>query len=333
MQRFGGLQQLWEQFRASYCPEPLREEKTTRQAYLVSSIEEDTPPVAVFGRDERTGSQVWSGDHGYPGDGWYLDFHKKHFPGGHRYWRVTSPQTDLGGKALYEPQRASERVPENADHFCSLVHELLTQPQADGTTGGVICAPYDAELFGHWWFEGPEWLYRVIKGLQADHAVATRTCAAYLDQAAPETAVALPESSWGQGGFHWIWLNEWTNWIWRDIYEAEADFPELARNALTGQNELVTEVVRQAGRELLLLEASDWPFLISTWSARDYAERRAGLHRDQFQRLIKMARQLLAGMILTEEDEAFLAECRRQDALFPDLDLSWWVQVEHPAAP
>jgi 1,4-alpha-glucan branching enzyme len=330
LERFTGLQHLWEQFRASYQPGPLDVCKSTHEAYLVSSAEEDAAPVAVFGRDERTGIQVWSGEHGYPGDGWYLDFHKKHFPGGHRYWRVTSAKSDLGSKEIYQARRAAGRVPENADHFCQLVREILTEHKAQTGHHGIVCAPYDAELFGHWWFEGPEWLYRVIKGIHLDPAVDLVTCSEYLDGNTPETAVALPESSWGQGGFHWVWLNDWTTWIWQRIYQDEEEFPALAQQALDSRDGKLWEIVCQAARELLLLEASDWPFLISTWSARDYAERRAALHHDAFSRLVDMARRQAAGESLTGEDDRFLADCRNQDALFPDLDLIWWAKLDRP---
>ena len=333
LERFAGLQRLWEQFRASYKPGPADPEKSPYEAYLVASAVEDCPPVGVFGRDERTGIQVWSGEHGYPGDGWYLDFHKKHFPGGHRYWRVTSAQSDLSSKLLYEPHRAAERVPENADHFCHLVDDLLTQHKAESGKYGILCAPYDAELFGHWWFEGPEWLYRVIKEMHSNPAVDLVTCAEYLEANTPQAAVALPESSWGQGGFHWVWLNDWTTWIWERIYRDEDEFPALAQQALDSGDGKLWEIVTQAARELLLLEASDWPFLISTWSARDYAERRAGLHHDIFSRLVGMARKRAAGETLTPDDDQFLADCRKQDALFPDLDLRWWASLEHPPAP
>ena len=328
--RFTGLQRLWEQFRASYQPGPVDVEKSPYEVYLAASAVEDRPPVAVFGRDERTGIQVWSGEQGYPGDGWYLDFHKKHFPGGHRYWRVTSAKSDLSSKLIYEPGRAAERVPENADHFCGLVHELLAQHKAQTGKHGVLCAPYDAELFGHWWFEGPEWLYRVIKGVHADPAVQLATCSEYLESNTPEAAVALPESSWGQGGFHWVWMNDWTTWIWEKVYGDEDEFPALAQQALDRKDGKLWQIVSQAARELLLLEASDWPFLISTWSARDYAERRAALHHDAFARLVSMARRQAAGEAISPEDEQFLADCQQQDALFPDLDLAWWSRLERP---
>ena len=330
MDRFPGLQRLWERFRASYLPGEVDIEKSPYEAYLVASAVEDRPPIAVFTRDERTGIQVWSGEQGYPGDGWYLDFHKKHIPGNHRYWRVTSSQSDLGSKEPYQPERAAERVPENAEHFCSLVDELLSSHSERTGRYGMLCAPYDAELFGHWWFEGPDWLYRVLKGLNDNSRVDLVTCSEYLDAHTPETAVSLPESSWGQGGFHWIWLNEWTTWIWKHIYSDEAEMPALTELAAQSDGEL-TGILQQAARELLLLEASDWPFLISTWTARDYAERRAAFHHDAFSRLADMARRKVRGDELTPEDEAFLADCRTRDAIFPDIDLEWWRRVERPA--
>jgi 1,4-alpha-glucan branching enzyme len=332
MERFPGLQRLWERFRASYRPGPVDVEKSPYQAYLVASAVEDRPPVAVFTRDERTGIQVWSGEHGYPGDGWYLDFHKKHYPGNHRYWRVTSSASDLGSKEPYQPERAAERPRENADHFCSLVHDLLTAHHSQSGAYGILCAPYDAELFGHWWFEGPDWLYCVLKGINSNPAVDLVTCGEYLDAHTPEAVVSLPESSWGQGGFHWIWLNEWTSWIWRDIYADEAEMPRLAQLAAESQG-LIADILRQAARELLLLEASDWPFLISTWTARDYAERRAAFHHQAFSRLADMVRHVARGETLSPDDQAFLADCQVRDSVFPDVDVSWWARVERPARP
>lgn len=331
LDRFPGLQRLWERFRASYQPGPIAVEKSPYEVYLVASALEERTPVAFFTRDERTGAQVWSGDLGYPGDGWYLDFHKKHFPGGHRYWRVTSSQSDLDSKEVYEPARAQERIPENAQHFCNLIRELLADYRQRTGREGIVCAPYDAELFGHWWFEGPQWLYQVLKGLAAAPEVELTTCSGHLEQTTPETAVALPESSWGQGGFHWIWLNEWTTWIWRDIYASEAEMPKLAELAAESHDPKVAAIVTQAARELLLLEASDWPFLISTWTARDYAERRAAFHHEAFVRLADLARRAAQGEALSADDEQFLAECQARDAIFADLDLDWWRRVERPA--
>ena len=114
------------------------------------------------------------------------------------------------------------------------------------------------------------------------------------------------------------------------LNESTLDFDVLLKRA---DDALLADLVRQAARELLLLEASDWPFLISTWTARDYAERRAALHHQAFTRLAELARQRAEGEELSPEDISFLRECETRDALFPELDPNWWARVERPAQP
>jgi len=328
--RFEALKTLWARFAESYQPAPEDREKSPYALYLAGSSPEGHKPVAVFTRDEKSGIQVWSGDHGYPGDGWYLDFHKKHFPGGHRYWRVTSSDADLADKAEYEPRRAAERVPENAAHFKQLVKDILGARREETGEAAFICAPYDAELFGHWWFEGPEWLYHVLKWVHADPELQAVTCSECLDAHRPSTVVSLPEGSWGQGGFHWIWLNEWTTWTWRRVYEAEEQFRALLDSTLEDADDKLISILKQAARELLLLESSDWQFLISTWSARDYAEMRAAEHFRVFQRLAGMAARYASGERLDEGDWTFLGEAEDRDRCFADLELDWFRRVEFP---
>jgi 1,4-alpha-glucan branching enzyme len=107
--------------------------------------------------------------------------------------------------------------------------------------------------------------------------------------------------------------------------------PQLAELASHTGDGLLARIVAQAARELLLLEASDWPFLISTWTARDYAERRAALHHDAFARLAEMARRRARGESLTSQEESFLSECQLRDSIFPDLNPDWWARVDRPA--
>ena len=286
--------------------------------------------VACFGRDAVTAVQVWSGQHGYPGDGAYLDFHKQRFPGGHRYWAVTHPQADLADKRPYDPGLAAARAPEHARHFVGLVEQVLRDAGARQQATPIVCSMYDTELFGHWWFEGPLFLAAVIDRARAADFELT-TAGAHLDRHPPAEAVALPEGSWGDGGQHQVWLNERTEWTWRPVHAAERDYERLAREASAGaEDPLLDRLMRQAGRELLLLEASDWQFLITTFAARDYAELRLAEHADAERRLAALAAQRLAGGALTESDERFLAECEKRDPLFPDLD---WRAYANPPAP
>jgi len=323
--RFESLRRLWQQFASQYQERPEEKERTPREIYLVGSgTTENRSPVAVFTRDAETGLQVWSSQWGYPGDGWYLDFHKKHYPGGHRYWRVTGPGSDLAEKEEYDPDRAIGRVPENAKHFVQLVKDSLREYHQQTGRRGILCAPFDAELFGHWWFEGPQWLRNVLSLLDQDEEVELTTCGDDLDEAAPTEIVSLPEGSWGQGGYHYIWLNEWTEWTWKHIYEDEARFASLLAELGKHPDEQLESILKQMARELLLLEASDWQFLISTWSARDYAELRLVEHHQIFNRLADMAGRYGRGEWVDPGEWTFLGECQARDKIFSHIQLDWF---------
>src|SRR6185369_14102649 len=111
-------------------------------AYLVNSSGRPMPPVAVFARDPETGIQVWSGEVGYPGAEWYLEFHRKHYPGNLRYWRVSWPRDDLGRKELYEPVRALSRLSPQADHFAETVRRVLGSHYEQTGLPGVLTSAY-----------------------------------------------------------------------------------------------------------------------------------------------------------------------------------------------
>ena len=148
------------------------------QPYFVDGPRAHRRPVAIFPRDPRTGLQVWSGNGGYPGDANYLDFHKKRFPGGHRYWQVTGPKIDMAYKTPYYPEKAAALTRGHAEHFVSLVFDSL-KGSFHGPVPPILTSPFDAELFGHWWFEGPLWLEHVARTMaRADLPVALTSCSA-----------------------------------------------------------------------------------------------------------------------------------------------------------
>jgi 1,4-alpha-glucan branching enzyme len=101
---------------------------------------------------------------------------------------------------------------------------------------------------------------------------------------------------------------------------------ELATRLADQPDELLQRLLRQLARELLLLESSDWQFLISTWSARDYAELRVGVHNAAFKRLAAAIEHYATNGNLPATDRAYLEELEEQDALFPDVDPKQWVK-------
>jgi 1,4-alpha-glucan branching enzyme len=305
---------------------------TTYAAYYVSGSGQGLtePPVAVIGRNNRTGQQVWSGDLGYPGEADYREFHKKDDESGLQYWRVTGSNVDLGDKDYYHPDWAAEKVIAHAQHFSQLVEELASAYH--GRTGevGIISANYDTELFGHWWFEGIEWIKQVLRLLAESELVGLTTANGYLTEYPPEEVIALPESSWGTGGNHWTWDNEETAFMWPQIHAAERRMEELVARypnagaeagAENGSSDALA-VLNQAARELLLLQSSDWPFLVTTGQAKAYATQRFDVHLDRFDRLAALAE---AGLGAHEPDARALADdLYHLDKLFPDIDYRWF---------
>jgi len=136
--------------------------------------------------------------------------------------------------------------------------------------------------------------------------------------------ITLPEGSWGEGGYHYIWINDDNHWTWKKLYAVERKLRQMAAEYAGGPAQ---EVVLQAAREMLLAESSDWQFLISTFSARDYAEVRFKDHIERFDRLAEIADRLHTGSAMTVDEKAFLKECQLKDAPFQDLDLSLWKAV------
>ncbi len=321
LDRFKALERLWDRSQSGAAPAPAALDKSTLETYWVGSRPDQEEVAAIFTRDPETALTVWSAEVGYPGDGWYLDFHKKHFPGGLKYWRVTKAQSDLGDKEPYQPEMVEARLDENADHFVGVIKSRLRHHLERTGQAGHLTAPFDTELFGHWWFEGPRFLEKVLTLLADDPEVELMSCGRRLAADPPTQVISLPEGSWGQGGFHWIWLNQDTEWTWPHVYECEEAMFELlalpdCRRGTLGR------VIDQASRELLLLQASDWQFLISTWSARDYAEMRFSQHLADFRRLARLARDLAGGGQMGPGDAAFLEACQARDRLFaePALD-------------
>jgi 1,4-alpha-glucan branching enzyme len=289
-------------------------EHTTFEPYDVAR-----PDVAVIGRNNRTGLQVWSVDHGYPGDFDYREFHKKDGISGLQYWRVTGTRVDLGDKDWYHPDWAEGKVSTHAHHFARVVEDLVRDYHERTGRFGIVAAIYDTELFGHWWFEGIRWLGEVLARLARSDSVELALASSYVEAHPPTDVVALPESSWGMGGNHFTWDNVDTHWMWPIIHDAEARMEALAARYPYSEGPVVY-VLAQAARELLLLQSSDWPFLITTGQAAEYATQRFREHVERFDRLASIAE---AG-VADEWASRLAGEFWERDKLFPDINYRDW---------
>jgi 1,4-alpha-glucan branching enzyme len=303
-------------------PRPEAQERTVLRPYYVQSTR-----VAVYGRDARTGLQVWSAKQGYPGDFLYREFHRKDAESGLQYWRITGANVDLGQKDLYDPVAARRQVELHADHFVNLVTEIVEGFHRERGEAGLVVSAYDTELFGHWWFEGVDWLKAVLRRLARSETVGLATANDYLETCPPDSVLTLPESSWGTGGNHWTWQNPKTEWMWPLIHNAERTMERLVAMHPTADGRL-RQVLDQLGRELLLLESSDWPFLISTGQAAEYASHRFQQHLARFNRLA----MIVDSGHLRPEDERFLQTVSDLDNPFPNLDYHVFASREGSAS-
>ncbi len=274
--------------------------------------------VQVVARNQRVAEQVWSRWQGYPGDRDYREFHRKDAESGLWYWRITGSDVDLGEKDLYEPAWAAAKIEAHARHFVSVVEDEATKWRGTANVPGLICAAYDAELFGHWWFEGVQWLARVLELTASDDhpTIATTTAGQYVSDHPATEAIALPPSSWGRYRTDYTWNNAKTAWMWPIIHERERRMETLVARYPRARGPL-RATLAQAGRELLLLESSDWPFLVTTGQADEYATRRFNAHVKRFDRLTAL---LDAGTAEMSAGKHLRTRIEQLDNPFPRLD-------------
>ncbi|MEM6394279.1 MAG: 1,4-alpha-glucan branching protein domain-containing protein [Planctomycetota bacterium] len=308
---------------------PGRGWRSVNEAHGVNSDGNGLARTWAFGRDATVCEQVWSGDFGYPAAGEYLEFHKQWgAKRGLRYWKVTGSKVDLGDKHLYHPDNIDSKVHEHVSHFIDILKDRLRKYRDERGQPGVVVATFDAELFGHWWFEGPQFIRDLMLSLNADPEIELRTTQEHLDSQFCDKVVALPEGSWGEEGDHRVWTNEQVNWMWDIAYRCESTWGRLTATLPWKENEDVHNLLKKCGRELLLLEASDWPFVIRRGQAVDYGIKRFMQHVARFETLSDLAEKVaedsayLGG--LTDVEQHAIKDADLHDVIFPEIDLHWW---------
>src|SRR3989339_21378 len=294
--------------------------------YHVSSSEKTGYGTSVaFTRHRDISMQVWSGEVGYPGQPDYLDFHKKHLSSYLSYWRVTDNKADMMYKTLYEPSWTQDKIDHQSNHFIHHIENTLNYFNRNTGKFGSLCTPFDTELFGHWWFEGPEFIKAVIKGLQQSPYVNTATASEQIFRVKPSEVMSIPEGSWGENNNHDVWCNEGNKWTWEAEYNDEFRLHNLIKkHTLMNLKPIERRIIIQAMRELLLVQSSDWQFLIHTQSAKDYAEQRFSNHHSDFNKLCEIADKTNENGKITNEELKYLEETEQRNSLFPELKAEWW---------
>lgn len=286
--------------------------------------------LIAFGRDMESSRQVWSSINGYPGDYNYREFYRDigyeadydyikpyiahdgvRVNTGIKYYRITG-KTDQ--KDYYNLQWAQDSIYKQTGHFFDCRVKQINDISSYMDHPPIILCPYDAELYGHWWYEGPDWLYILFKKIYYDNCnFKLITPGEYIDKY-PNIQVAAPcRSSWGANGYNYVWLNPLNDYVHRHLHKAGDRMVELAHLFPNEQDELKRFALNQCARELLLAQSSDWLFIITNQTMVDYAKKRI---KDHIGRFTKLYYQIKDDKV----DKDYLEEIYKKDKIFDEID-------------
>ena len=289
--------------------------------------------VAVFARDLETSQQVWSSVVGYPGHPDYWEFYRDigwdapleyllphlHQGGerrhlGLKYHRITGQNVSLHEKQAYDPEAARRRVATDAGHFVTeRIKQAARLREIFGGHTPLVVSPYDAELYGHWWYEGPQFIDFLFRNLHSrEEAIKPVAPGDVLDSGLPIQTQQPSASSWGEEGYYKVWLNEANAWMYPHQHAAEERMTALADHH-PDPDQITRRALNQAARELLLAESSDWAFQIYQGTTVEYAARR---FRSHIRRFDAIASDIERGRI----DQERLAEIEQRDNIFAEID-------------
>lgn len=289
--------------------------------------------VFVFARDPESSQQVWSAEAGYPGDARYREFYRdvgfdreedyirpyidssgERCNTGIKYYKITGKNVSLSEKDYYDFEDAKKAAREHAKDFADRKREQVGRlsNQFDGSAP-IIVAPFDAELFGHWWYEGPLFIEEFFRALEGDETVMPATPPEVIESMEEVQVVTPAISTWGANGYNEVWLNGRNDWIYKHLDEATKKMIELARKYERTQDQLKIRALNQMSRELLLAQSSDWAFIITTNTTVEYAVNRTKTHISRF---LKLYEEIESNSI----DSAKLNTLEWIDGIFSGID-------------
>lgn len=288
--------------------------------------------IVAFGRDIESSRQVWSSINGYPGDFNYREFYRDigydapydyikpyiasngvRVHTGIKYYRITGKdceKTIITCNGLKTVLKTSWSLFDSRVKQINELSKLTSNPP-------IITCPYDAELYGHWWYEGPDWLYVLFKKVYYDNCnFKLITPSEYIDKY-PSMQVCTPcRSSWGANGYSEVWLNQTNDYAHKYLHDIGNKMVELANKFPDEKDKLKKKILNQCAREVLLAQSSDWLFIITNGTMVDYAKKRIKDHVGRFNRLYD-------GLVNDKIDEdylEFLKDVSKKDCIFPEIN-------------
>jgi len=288
--------------------------------------------VAFFGRDSESTLPVWSAKDGFPGDKVYREYHKDlgwelpisklqkrgistKRPLGLKFYKITDEDVPLEKKEFYLENEAKNKAEEHADSYLLARSKQFKKLTLSSSFKPLLVAPFDAELFGHWWYEGPFFIENILKN-SSKYSIKLTNLKEFLLQK-PNLQICDPSpSSWGQGGYHNYWINDANAWIVPQITKAGSTFVDLCFKNIN--NDLSLRLFKQAARELLLSESSDWSFILRAGTTTELAKERIERHLFRYRKMVEIIKNhSIINLKLLEDIE-------EEDKVFPDINIDDW---------
>lgn len=336
---YPGLEKILGEYGVRWCQIPAHSIITARNKILSAGYQPVRlydSAIAGFPRDWSITNLVWSDTTGYPCDPDYREFYRDigydldmdyirpyiHEPDvrvftGYKYLAITGSDEC---KRLYDPAAAAKKVALHADNFLYHLRRKTLSLCAETSTDPVLNLCFDAELFGHRWYEGIDFLRLVLTGGVREERIEFTTPSHILSSCSALERAELNECSWGRGGYSDSWLDSQNSWIYRHIHQAIERMEELAER-FPAQKSLRCRFLNQAAREVLLAMASDWPYILHDKTSVIYAEKRLRNHLGSFN-------VVYANMCKNSVHTEWLVRAEKRNAIFPDIDYNLFHPTE-----
>lgn len=286
--------------------------------------------LAVLGRNLSASMDIWDAENGYPNHPVYRDFYRDagydlpreriesflesdgaRTPTGFKYWAVSGKGKE---KKPYDPVSASEQCALHADDFLNRRVKDLEQAEQLNEEKGICLCAYNADLFGHWWYEGPEFIEKMFRKAAIRDDVHFVTPSEYVNKIESDSyQISMPEfSSWGSNGYAETWLDSSNDWIYRHLLRSVDRMIELAER-FPDDGGLKERALNQAAREILLAQSSDWASILKLGYSREYVRSRV---EECIKNFTNIYESLGSNYISTE----WLTKLERCHNIFPDIN-------------
>lgn len=285
--------------------------------------------VALFPRDQIISGKIWSSVIGYPGHPDYREFYRDlaydrdwdyigsfmhpegiRFDTGLKMHRISG---DTEEKDFYVRDWAEQQIGKNALDFAQTLEQHLQAHESQTFPPFLVTAPFDAELFGHWWFEGPEFLGQVVERLE-EFGIETITPALFLERHFRDLqTVHVSMNTWGRKGYGDVWINERNEWMLRHLHMMETQLVKDVADYRDG-SVLNDRALKQLIRHYVLAVSSDWAFILDGQTTAQYAAER-------FREHTRLFAELESALYSGEVSDVLLDEHYRTYPFLDDADI------------